>query len=182
MSSTNYRRHPEHPEWGIGVAIRASARPKAFFSGAGLKPIEATVETSDIDAELLAIFEGVFASVTATPPEDWSTERLSVSWRNVYVVLLDGIVMTKRRFARENPQAGRGEHCFYVGLTGHTPEERLRNHKAGHKANRYVKEFGIELVPEFYAHFNPLPYRVGMALEPALAADLRRRGYGVWQN
>lgn len=37
----------------------------------------------------------------------------------------------------------------------------------------------IRLLPEVYAHLNPMPYEVAAQMEKGLAADLRREGYTV---
>jgi hypothetical protein len=72
--------------------------------------------------------------------------------------------------------------CFYVGMTGLTPEERFRNHKRGYKDNRFVREFGIRLLPELYETLNPISYAEAVKKEEDLARALRRRGFGVWQH
>ena len=43
-------------------------------------------------------------------------------------------------------------------MTGLTPEERFANHKAGTKAAWVVKRYGLRLLPELYAHLNPMPF------------------------
>jgi predicted GIY-YIG superfamily endonuclease len=78
-----------------------------------------------------------------------------------------------------NPK-GDGRAGYYVGMTGLSPEERFRNHKAGHKAARIVKRYGVRLVPKLYAHLNPMPYRKAQRMEALLADSLRKRGYQVF--
>ena len=68
---------------------------------------------------------------------------------------------------------------MYVGMTGLTPEERFENHKAGIKAALVVKRYGIRLLPELYAHLNPMPFEAAVQMEMDLAEDLRRAGYTV---
>lgn len=41
-------------------------------------------------------------------------------------------------------------------MTGLTPEERFAHHKAGIKYASLVKRYGIRLLPELYAHLNPM--------------------------
>jgi hypothetical protein len=65
-------------------------------------------------------------------------------------------------------------------MTGLTPEERLHNHKAGIKAARVVKKFGIRLVPKLYAHLNPMAYEKALRMEALLADSLRKRGFAVY--
>jgi len=86
---------------------------------------------------------------------------------SVYVVFL------------RNPK-GDGRAGYYVGMTGLTPEERFANHKAGIKAARVVRKFGVRLVPKLYAHLNPMPYEKAQRMEVALADSLRKRGYQVF--
>jgi hypothetical protein len=100
---------------------------------------------------------------------------------HVYVVLLDDRVMNDRSFARANPDWDATRPCLYVGMTGLTPELRLARHKAGVKANRYVREYGLRLVPELYAWANPMPYEAARDMEVELAIGLRAEGYAVWQ-
>jgi len=79
----------------------------------------------------------------------------------------------------KNPK-GDGRAAYYVGMTGLTPEDRFLNHKAGVKAARVVKKFGVRLVPKLYAHLNPMPYEKAVRMEAALAESLRKRGYRVY--
>jgi hypothetical protein len=64
-------------------------------------------------------------------------------------------------------------------MTGLDPEERFRNHKEGHKAAWTVKRYGIRLLPELYACFNPMPFNIAAEMEVGLAEDLRAEGYTV---
>ena len=98
---------------------------------------------------------------------------------NVYVVLLDPAVGRVRKVRAENPKRDRKKPCVYVGMTGLTPEERFANHKAGTKAAWVVKRYGLRLLPELYAHLNPMPYEAAAQMEKDLAEDLRRAGYTV---
>jgi hypothetical protein len=66
-----------------------------------------------------------------------------------------------------------------LGMTGLTPEERFANHKAGTKAVAVVKRYGLRLLPELYAHLNPMPFEEAAQMERDLAEDLRRAGYTV---
>ena len=98
---------------------------------------------------------------------------------NVYVVLLDPAVGRVRKVRAENPKRDRKKPCVYVGMTGLTPEERFTNHKGGTKAAWVVKRYGLHLLPELYAHLNPMPYEAAAQMEKDLAEDLRRAGYTV---
>ena len=98
---------------------------------------------------------------------------------NVYVVLLSDAVSLIRKVRAHNPKRSPKKPCVYVGMTGLTPEERFANHKAGTKAAWVVKRYGLRLLPELYAHLNPMPFEAAAQMEKDLAEDLRRAGYTV---
>ena len=79
----------------------------------------------------------------------------------------------------ENPRRDPTKPCVYVGMTGLDPAERFANHKNGIKAAGVVRRYGIRLLPELYAHLNPMPYEAAVQMEMDLAEDLRRAGYTV---
>jgi predicted GIY-YIG superfamily endonuclease len=101
---------------------------------------------------------------------------------SVYVVELDPAVLGERRFRARNPGYVAGKPCVYVGMTGLSVAERFANHKAGHKSNRYVHQFGVRLLPALYDCFNPMPFAAAQEMEFGLAEELREKGYGVWQG
>ena len=70
---------------------------------------------------------------------------------------------------------------MYVGMTGLDPDMRVAKHKIGIQSNRYVKKFGLRLLPELYEVYNPMPYDGARDMEVELAIGLREAGYGVWQ-
>jgi predicted GIY-YIG superfamily endonuclease len=82
---------------------------------------------------------------------------------SVYVVLLHDP-------ARPSPWG------LYVGQTSRDPDLRFDQHKAGYKASRAVRRFGIRLVPELVAHLNPMRGWEAIDLEAALAEQFRRAG------
>ena len=98
---------------------------------------------------------------------------------NVYVVLLDSAVGKLRKVKSLNPKRDPKKPCVYVGLTGLTPKERFENHQQGIKSSLFVKRFGLRLLPELYAHLNPMPYEAAAQMERDLTEDLRRAGYTV---
>ena len=98
---------------------------------------------------------------------------------NVYVVLLASAAGRWAAVRAANPNRRRGKPCVYVGMTGLTPEERFANHKRGIKAAAVVQRHGVRLMPELYAHLNPMPYEAAAQMEKDLAEDLRREGYTV---
>ena len=100
---------------------------------------------------------------------------------NVYVVELAPAVLADRRFRRRNPGYVEGQPCVYVGMTGLAVAERFKNHKRGYKGNVFVLRFGTRLLPDLFAHLNPMPYEAALTMECELADELRGAGYGVWQ-
>ena len=99
----------------------------------------------------------------------------------VYVVELARDVLYEPRFRRSNPGYAQGKPCVYVGMTGLDPDTRFDKHKAGIQANRFVREYGLRLLPELYQCYNPMPYDGARDMEVELAISLREQGYGVWQ-
>lgn len=107
------------------------------------------------------------------------TEAPAGYHHNVYVVLLDPAAGRLRAVRAANPGRDPRKPCVYVGMTGLTPEERFANHKQGIKSSPLVKRYGVRLLPELYAHLNPMPYEAAAQMEADLAADLQRAGYTV---
>jgi hypothetical protein len=64
-------------------------------------------------------------------------------------------------------------------MTGLLVEHRFENHKHGHKSAWVVKKYGVRLLPELYAHLNPMPFGAAVQMENDLAEDLRAEGYTV---
>jgi hypothetical protein len=100
---------------------------------------------------------------------------------NVYVVLLDDRAWNEPSYRRANPDHALGKALLYVGMTGLDPDLRFDRHKAGIQSNRFVFEYGLRLLPELYALYNPMPYAAACEMEVELAIALREAGYGVWQ-
>jgi predicted GIY-YIG superfamily endonuclease len=98
---------------------------------------------------------------------------------HVYVVLLDPSAAKNRKVRAQNPKSSSGKPCVYVGMTGLQPEERFWNHKNGEKAARIVTKYGLRLLPELFAHLNPMPFEAAAQMERDLAEDLRAQGYTV---
>jgi predicted GIY-YIG superfamily endonuclease len=100
---------------------------------------------------------------------------------HVYVIELSRDVLYEGRFKKANPGYIKGKQCVYVGMTGLDPDVRFDKHKAGIQANKYVKQYGLRLLPELYELYGLLTYDEASILEVELAIDLREGGYGVWQ-
>ena len=101
---------------------------------------------------------------------------------SVYVVLLSKDVLYEPKFRKCNPDYDPSRPCVYVGMTGLNPDLRFDKHKAGIQANRFVRRYGLRLVPELYECYNPMPYEAAREMEVELAIGLREEGYGVWQG
>jgi len=100
---------------------------------------------------------------------------------HVYVVELADAVWNEPRFRHANPDHQLGKPFVYVGMTGLDPDLRFDKHKAGIQANRFVQQYGLRLLPQLYAVYNPMPYLAAKEMEVELAIGLREAGYGVWQ-
>jgi hypothetical protein len=98
---------------------------------------------------------------------------------SVYVILLDPAVLRHSSVLRLNPERDPAKPCLYVGMTGLPIEERFENHKAGYKAAWVVEKYGVQLLPELFAHLNPMPYEAAAQMEIELAEELRAAGYTV---
>ncbi|ATQ75400.1 hypothetical protein CR152_13380 [Massilia violaceinigra] len=100
---------------------------------------------------------------------------------SVYVIELSKDVLYEPRFKKSNPDYVTGKPCVYVGMTGLSPDLRFDKHKAGIQANKFVRKYGLRLLPELYAIYNPMPYAGAADMEVELGIGLREAGYGVWQ-
>ena len=101
---------------------------------------------------------------------------------NVYVIELDPAVLKEKRFAEENPDHDPAKACLYVGMTGRTPTERFKQHRAGVKSSKYPHRHGRELRCELYERHNPMTFEDACAKEVELAKELRSQGHAVWQR
>jgi hypothetical protein len=110
------------------------------------------------------------------------TRRARRFHHSVYVVELSRAVLGEARFMRANPHYVGARPCVYVGMTGLSPDERFDKHKAGIKANKYVRLYGLRLMPDLYLPFNPMPYAGAQEMEVELGIALREEGYAVWQG
>ena len=102
---------------------------------------------------------------------------------NVYVIELDKDVVISKKFRERNPYMNARLACYYVGQTIHDPDTRFEQHKMGYKANRFVKKYGVRLVPRKFRKYNPIEKRKDAEYtEQWLAEKLRKKGHGVWSN
>lgn len=101
----------------------------------------------------------------------------------LYIIELDKKVAKSKKFRKQNPHYILGSRCFYVGQSAKAPLLRFKQHKEGYKSNSFVKRFGLNLVPEFYDKYNPIPSRKDAEnLEKYIAEKLKISGYGTWFN
>jgi hypothetical protein len=100
---------------------------------------------------------------------------------SVYVIELCDRVWNEPSFRKANPDYQLGKPFVYVGMTGLDPDLRFDKHKAGIQSNRFVREYGLRLLPQLYEVYNPMPYEAAREMEVELAIGLREAGYGVWQ-
>jgi hypothetical protein len=104
---------------------------------------------------------------------------------SVYVILLskralkDLSMSPRRSGSRLNSKRDPAKPCVYVGMTGLPVDHRFENHKNGYKSARLVRKYGVRLMPELYAHLNPMPFEAAAQMEKDLAEDLRKEGYTV---
>jgi predicted GIY-YIG superfamily endonuclease len=102
---------------------------------------------------------------------------------HVYVIKLNKEVLTSKKFREKNPNLNPKRACYYVGQTCHDPIKRFEQHKTGYKSNRFVKRFGIRLIPRKFKKYNPINKREeAEKIERWLAEKLRKKGHGVWSN
>ena len=100
---------------------------------------------------------------------------------SVYVVELSDPVWNVVRFRAATPGYVLGNPFVYVGMTGLDPDLRFARHMAGIQSNRFVRDFGLRLLPQLYEVYNPMPYRAACEMEVELGIALREKGFGVWQ-
>lgn len=112
----------------------------------------------------------------AAPP------RVKRHHHHVYVIELHPRVWNHPRFRKVNPDHDILKPCVYVGSTGLTPAQRFENHMRDRKSNAFVKQYGVRLLPELFAVYNPMPYRAALEMEVELACALREQGFAVWQG
>ncbi len=98
---------------------------------------------------------------------------------SVYVILLSSEVLKEAAILRLNPKRIASKPCVYVGMTGLPVDHRFENHKNGYQSARLVRKYGVRLMPELFADFNPMPFDAAAQMEKDLAEDLRNEGYTV---
>jgi predicted GIY-YIG superfamily endonuclease len=101
---------------------------------------------------------------------------------SVYVVNLSSEIGKLQWFADENPNGTKS--CLYVGATWHTPEQRLANHKRGHRAARrvapYMRKINEALTKDHRERY--ATREEAEREEVSFAKKLRKQGFRVWQR
>ena len=167
--------NPLKPEWGPGIVLAVDGtRATAFFLRGGKRILDTTIPT----LIPLLKYEGKHPALELAGQVDWDNAH-----ENLYVIELRPEVFNERKFLEANRGDVPGVRaCVYVGMTGLTPEDRLKAHLSGTHSARFVRKYGLRLLPDLYKHFNPMPYVLAQRMEVELASQLRAEGYGVWQN
>ena len=102
---------------------------------------------------------------------------------NIYVIDLDKEVLNIKKFREMNPNYINDYPCVYVVQTAKSPDDRFDQHKAGIKANRYAKKYGLSLRYKLFEKYNPISTRKEAEYkEELLGEHLRKRGFAVWWN
>ena len=86
----------------------------------------------------------------------------------IYIVLL-------AKVKEENPG-----YALYVGETSLKPEKRFEQHKSGYKSSKWVRKYGIQLLPSLYSHLIPLQREEAERLEYEIAEALKKEGIPVF--
>lgn len=110
-------------------------------------------------------------------------EVLLGSWNpmcsSVYVIHLREEVKNERKMMDQNTSLDPMGY-LYVGMTNIPVEERVANHIRGHKSCNLVKKYFREI---FLSRVeSSLLYEQAKARETALAEELRKEGYWVYQK
>ena len=173
-----YVRGPKNLEWGPGLvlALPDPDTVAVFFAAGGRRILKQPIANLWIVKDA----KNPHPVLEIAARSDWSAWQRA--HHHVYAIELKPAVLAIRAFVDANLNHDPSKPCLYVGMTGIRPQERLQNHLNGHKAAGFVRRYGLGLRPELYEHFNPMPYAVAKAMEAELAADLRRKGYAVWQK
>jgi len=134
-------------------------------------------ETMENQEERFAELNQIMSEISPDDPMPWfkTAERVCKSFSakthkkpgvqsRVYIVLLKGANKKRPGYA------------LYVGRTSRKPDERYIQHKDGYKASKYVKKYGVRLLPELFKHLNPMSYGESLELEANIAEALKKAG------
>lgn len=121
---------------------------------------------------------------------------------HLYVMIVDPMIMEKKKFRKANPDYVEGMACFYVGRTEHVPRCRQSWHQGKERGawrcycgkaamenkfefkpkpaivvKRYTEGF---LKADLFREWNLVEPDEAEEREAELAAHLRKQGYGIW--
>ena len=96
---------------------------------------------------------------------------------NIYAIELHPDVLKHKKVLKLNPNYDPNKTPLYVGMTGLPIEERFKKHKAGLKANMFVKNYGLGVKPEL--SLTGLTFQEAEDKEVLLAKKLRDEGHLV---
>jgi hypothetical protein len=100
----------------------------------------------------------------------------------LYVIGLDQAVLAKRKFRTANPGYRDGKPCYYVGTSIYRPAERFKKHKAGERSSAWVRQFGLYVAKKKCRVRWTSVHGPREEVEACYAAELRTKGYGIWQK
>lgn len=100
----------------------------------------------------------------------------------IYVVRLSNEVLQVKRFRDANPGYKSGKPCYYVGMTGRTPDERFAQHLDGYKSCTLVRKYGQHLARKKFEGIPLLCHADAVRMEVNHAEALRAQGCAVWQK
>ena len=83
---------------------------------------------------------------------------------NVYIVLLGWV---KNRYPG---------YALYVGQSFKKPEMRYKQHLKGYKSSRWVRNYGLCLLPSLYEHLNHMTREEAEKMEEDVARALKKAG------
>lgn len=101
---------------------------------------------------------------------------------HIYAIRLDDSVLERPTFLERNPGYKPGKPCYYVGSSIYPPPVRFQKHKEGVKASRWVRDFGLWVAARKCRVLELEGPDEPARSERCHAEQLRRRGYGIWQN
>lgn len=110
----------------------------------------------------------------------------------VYAFQLNNSVLDDPKFLEHNPNIDRNKPAFYIGQTSKTREERHAEHISGIRANKFMKNHGIqtfeiadrtqELAELFKILVDDLRHYQAQYYEFKLTKLLQENGYGAYCN
>jgi hypothetical protein len=158
--------------WEGKFQIRVLNKPPKRLQG-----IIEYVDRDEVETRVREIQQSYEKRGIETTLDSWNPKSSSV-----YVIHLKEEVRSESKMKKQNSGVLGSNPIgyLYVGMTSIPVEERVGNHIRGYKSCNLVKKY-------FYGIFREkietgLTYEEAKTREPALAEELRREGYWVYQN